>query len=304
MRPGISTDCGSLDVRQRPGALSVTTRGLSICPALLTDINPTASYWVSLASDATVPGQEHVNYHRAHPSENAAQAIIHPRRLSRERQLEVCTQCHGNATRAKGPTLSYRPGQPLDDYYRTAISRHPEEDHVANQIKYLRQSKCFQKSELTCTTCHDPHRATDHAAVEKSCAQCHEPAGCREQARIPAAVRDNCTGCHMPGRVWMNVHFHTAEEQFLPPFRRYDHRIGVYPEARDSVVLAWHKTQSSPENRTEVARLTQSLTDYWLAEGGAREFVPVPSGDGCDSRSRGHQSFTGYPSATSRIGGI
>jgi tetratricopeptide (TPR) repeat protein len=216
------------------------------------------------------PGKEHVEFHRSQPMADAAHAIIHPGRLSRERQIEVCTQCHGNLTRARGVALSYRPGKPLEDYYRTAAAKHPEEDHVANQVKYLRQSKCFQNSDsLTCTTCHDPHRPHDPAdagAARKACLQCHKPDSCSDHPNLPAEVRDDCISCHMPQRVWMNVHFHTATDRYVPPIRRYQHQIGKYPEARSEVLLAWHRAQSSEASRKEADRLTRELAAHWFGE--------------------------------------
>ena len=112
------------------------------------------------------PGKDHVEFHRTHPRATAAHAILNPANLSRERLLEVCTQCHANFTKPRGPANKYRPGEPLDQYYRLAQTKYRDEDHVANQIKYLRQSKCFQKSEtMTCVTCHDPHKP--HAAGDR-----------------------------------------------------------------------------------------------------------------------------------------
>src|SRR5262245_34594551 len=104
------------------------------------------------------PGREHVEFHEAHPDDREPHAIARPGRLARERQIDLCAQCHSNALKHRGPAFRYRPGERLEDYYLTLQTRHPEEDHVANQTTYLRQSRCFQASEtLTCTTCHDPH---------------------------------------------------------------------------------------------------------------------------------------------------
>jgi hypothetical protein len=101
---------------------------------------------------------------------------------------------------------------------------------VANQTHYLRQSKCFQKSDdLTCITCHNPHRPKSPAAtaaVEDSCLKCHAPAACGEHARLPAAVRGDCTGCHMPKGIKINVHFHTEDDEYVAPILRSQHRIG------------------------------------------------------------------------------
>jgi tetratricopeptide (TPR) repeat protein len=74
----------------------------------------------------------------------------------------------------------------------------------------------------------------------------------------------------MPQRVWMNVHFHTDKDLFVPPIRRYEHRIGVYPEAKADVLRAWYASQPDPSSRAEAARLTRVVSDFWLARAEAR----------------------------------
>src|SRR5581483_28740 len=134
--------------------------------------------------------------------------------------------------------------------------------------------KCFQKSDMTCTTCHDPHHKPDRATVEQSCMKCHKPKDCGEQPRLPAAVRGECIGCHMPQHVWMNVHFHTEEDQYVPPATRHEHRIAVDPAARDDVLLHWYRQQTDEASRREVERLTKSLAQHWqgVMEGYLREY--------------------------------
>jgi tetratricopeptide (TPR) repeat protein len=217
------------------------------------------------------PGREHVAFHRAHPDSADAHAIVRPALLSRERRLEVCTQCHSNTPKGRGPAFSYRPGEPLEDYLRTTPATYPENDHVANQIAYLRGSKCFLKSDtMTCTTCHDPHRPNSPAAVGAACLKCHKPADCHEQGRLPVAVRPDCVGCHMPKRIWMNVHFHTSDERFVPPVQRHEHRIGVHPMAREEVLLAYYRKHPDASKPGEVARLESALSKHWLAETAVR----------------------------------
>jgi tetratricopeptide (TPR) repeat protein len=224
------------------------------------------------------PGREHVAFHRTHPQAEEAHNIVHPGHLTRERQLDVCTQCHSNASRRKGPAFRYRPGEPLEEYFRIALCKQPEDDHVANQIKYLRQSKCFQKNDsLTCTTCHNPHRSTSAASPGSSartmqlggaqaCLKCHEAADCREQPHLPPAVQGDCIGCHMPRHYKINVWFDTEKDHFVPPIRRWQHRIAIYPEARREVLLGWYRTQTDPHSRQETDRLTRELVAHWLDE--------------------------------------
>src|SRR5262245_31174165 len=174
------------------------------------------------------PGQEHTAYPREHPKDEA-HAILHPRTLSRERLIDVCAQCHGN-TRLVGQAFSYRPGQPLESCYRTARAKYREDDTTTNQVQYLSESKCFQKSEMTCITCHDPHRPR---SAHSGCMKCHTAASCTDQPRQPEAVRGDCVGCHMPQHIWMNSHFYmTKDDQYLPVAPRSEHRIAVYPEAK------------------------------------------------------------------------
>jgi tetratricopeptide (TPR) repeat protein len=216
------------------------------------------------------PGREHVAYHRSHPGDDVAHAILHPAGLDRERLIEVCTQCHSNAVTHRRAPFSYRPGEPLDDYFRTLAIERPESDHVANQIQGLRNSLCFQRSAtMTCITCHDPHRAeAADAFPAKSCLQCHDQSQCGEQEQLPVAVRDECIGCHMPQRIKINVKFELEQDNFVPPIRRYQHRIAIDPVARDEVLLAWRRTQSDADSHAEADRLAAALVSHWTAQAG------------------------------------
>jgi tetratricopeptide (TPR) repeat protein len=149
----------------------------------------------------------------AHVSAPAPGNIVNPARLSSERKLEVCMQCHLESTSRRLPfsvrrferdVFSFRPGEPLADYmihfdYAPGTGR-DDRFEIVNQAYRLRESACFQMSAgaLTCTTCHNPHNvprgseATQHYA--SVCQNCHESLS----ARHPSS-RD-CISCHMPKR--------------------------------------------------------------------------------------------------------
>jgi tetratricopeptide (TPR) repeat protein len=213
--------------------------------------------------------RDHIAYHREHPHD-AARAILHPGTLERERLMEVCTQCHANL-KQRGPAFAYRPGEKLASFYRISQTLQPEDDQVANQVQYLRQSKCFQQSEMTCVTCHNPHRPQQPAAIQQACLKCHKPESCLEAPRLPQAVRGSCVACHMPPRIWMNVRYETTDDQFLPVLTRHDHRIAIHPEASQEVLLAWRKTQGDAASREEAKRLSSDLTRHWLKEADQRQ---------------------------------
>jgi tetratricopeptide (TPR) repeat protein len=217
------------------------------------------------------PGGEHVAFHEANPDADVAHAIVHPGSLTRARQIDVCGQCHANAPKRRGPAFSYQPGKPLDDFFRTNRSDRPEEDHVANQVKYMQESKCFQKSsDLTCTSCHNPHRpkpAANSDYYQRACLKCHKQADCHEQPRLPEPVRGNCIGCHMPQHLKINVWFDTEEEEYVPAIARHEHRIGVFPWATQKVLRDWYGTQvDAYSRRVQYPQLTATLRDYWLGE--------------------------------------
>ncbi len=224
------------------------------------------------------PGRDHVAFHQTHPEARSGKAVVHPKRLSRELQMDLCAQCHSNALKHRGPAFNYRPGQPLEAHFKTLATKNPEDDHVANQVTYLRESKCFQKSEtLTCITCHNPHKATaihNRGTGRSACLECHQVADCRERERLPAAVQDNCVGCHMPKGNKIQVSFDTATIPYYAPVAKWEHRIAVHPLARDEVLLAWYQTQSDAHSLELATTLSSSLTEHWLnlAEQCRREY--------------------------------
>ena len=216
------------------------------------------------------PGKEHADYHRLNPGHSAAH-ILNPVSLDRELLIEVCTQCHSNAITHRQPPYSHRPGTPLSDSYRTHQIAHSENDHVADQITHLRKSRCFQQDEsLTCITCHDPHQRESAAPVSSACAKCHQTSDCRQLPSLPEALQSKCVDCHMPSRLKINVKFEVEGDNFVPPIRRSQHRIGIDEVARDEVLWNWHRQQTSSESQSETARLAERLINHWLAEAEAR----------------------------------
>ncbi len=220
------------------------------------------------------PGNEHVSFHQEHPAERKSHGILFPGGLPRERLIEVCTQCHGNAIRHKGPALAYRPGEELEKHYRTVEPRYTEDDHVANQIGNLRKSKCFQQSEMTCITCHDPHLTGSPVGsqFQESCLNCHSATACPEQPRLPLGVRDQCVECHMRKYVKVNVNFDLADDSYVPPIRRSQHLISIDPVATHEVLLDFFShSRSVDSSKTDTQATTTQHHRAWLVEHWAEE---------------------------------
>ena len=168
------------------------------------------------------PGSEHVK--AADASDKSPEAIrnsiVNPGRLTRERQMDVCMQCHLETSSSPLPhsilkvdrgVFSYRPGEPLPDYELTfdhkAGADFDDRLEVAQQAYRLRKSACFLKSQMTCITCHDPHEelrgreATTHYVAV--CVGCHSAAHASEKPKARYGKTNsetgepNCLTCHM-----------------------------------------------------------------------------------------------------------
>jgi hypothetical protein len=110
-------------------------------------------------------------------------------------RLKSCVECHG----ADG---SIQPGDP---------------EFTRAQGTTFLFSRCFTagKDQISCTTCHDPHRALDRATkhYDANCLKCHSDkrapdspaqAGATVERMLgqaqtcPVNPKDNCISCHMP----------------------------------------------------------------------------------------------------------
>lgn len=148
------------------------------------------------------PGRAHAEYARSKLAAvaSATDPMVKLMSLPRDRQIDVCAQCHGGIGEAIAPAFSYVPGKQLENY--VILPRPDAEERVdvhGNQVILMQRSRCYQNSQMTCTTCHDVH-APERAAASYSekCLQCHQDRDCGEFAKLGAKIRDNCIDCHMP----------------------------------------------------------------------------------------------------------
>lgn len=211
-------------------------------------------------------------------------AIVNPKRLDRDRQLEVCMQCHLESTSRALPysivrygrgTFSYRPGEPLADYilhFDNAFGTgHDDKFEIAHAAYRLRKSACFLKSgTMTCTTCHDPHQKPRADAAP--CLSCHS------QPHTPS--RD-CIGCHMPKRrtddvihVIMTDHYiqrRKPSRDLLQPLREvHDSEssayrgevVPYYPSTADELYVAVAQVKERSNLKAGIRRLREAIARY------------------------------------------
>jgi len=147
------------------------------------------------------PGAEHVKYRSANSVSSIDTKPMPPVRLSRDRQVDVCAQCHGGAGEPIAPAFSFRPGETLSDYVRLEPPNATDRlDVHGNQAILLERSRCFQASpEMSCSTCHDVHTPERPAAdYSAKCLGCHRVDQCRMVRKLGTRTASNCIDCHMP----------------------------------------------------------------------------------------------------------
>ena len=145
-------------------------------------------------------GQEHVARERSVLHAIKGPAIVNPGRLSRQRQMDACAQCHGGLGQPIAPLFTYVAGKPLDRYLTLAkVAATARLDVHGNQVSALMRSRCYQASQMTCITCHDVHRTQrDPTELSGRCLTCHQEQSCKLFPKEGHALKGRCVDCHMP----------------------------------------------------------------------------------------------------------
>lgn len=168
------------------------------------------------------PGSLHVKEKLAGKIIDTANAIdytiVNPKKLSFERQTDVCQRCHlqGNAIVKRGKTFfDFQPGMKLSDFievYMPKYKNHDDEFIMASHAQRLQLSKCFINSSkqnqdnskaetITCITCHNPHvsvKVTGKQIFNNACNTCHSVKNsCKEDLKTRNEKNDDCVSCHM-----------------------------------------------------------------------------------------------------------
>lgn len=149
-------------------------------------------------------------------------SIVNPRKLSWQRQIDICQRCHlqGNAVLKPGKTFSdFRPGMVLSETFDQFSPEYEngEKFIMAAHAERFQQSRCFIASAkgnagsdnfqpgFTCISCHNPHvsvRQTNTAVFNSKCKSCHstsEQKHCSDLQKNIDLAGNNCVKCHMPG---------------------------------------------------------------------------------------------------------
>jgi tetratricopeptide (TPR) repeat protein/mono/diheme cytochrome c family protein len=179
-------------------------------------------------------------------------------------EVEMCARCH-----ARRSVLAehFTPGRPLTDTHRPSLLTEQEyfadgqiRDEVYEYASF-RESRMYHQG-VTCTDCHDPHRATIAPPVDNVCARCHTASvfaaesHTHHKAGSPGA---SCVNCHMPTRDYMVVH------------ARHDHSIRI-PRPDVSVALGTPNACTGCHTKQTDQWAAAASAKWWTKRAGERPF--------------------------------
>ena len=144
--------------------------------------------------------------------------IVNPSKLPSNLEFDVCQRCHlqGTAILAEGKTfVDFKPGMPLTDVMDVYMPNYEDNESfiMASHVERLKQSACFESSDMTCVTCHNPHKSVNTVSstyFDNKCMQCHNV--CKDEET------QDCASCHMPNSSSIDI-MHVSIT---------DHKIGVH----------------------------------------------------------------------------
>jgi predicted CXXCH cytochrome family protein len=170
------------------------------------------------------PSLDHIDHlkGRSKTAPGIADAPLKFSRLSAERYVAVCAQCHAqsavhdaepggavNYSATGAPFRSYSMELP-SNFSRKAFYRDGRHRATTFISEAFARSACFRKGGATCGSCHDPH-SSDAAANPNSlkfdadadamCVQCHKDLEDRPERHTRHATNteaSRCVSCHMP----------------------------------------------------------------------------------------------------------
>jgi len=138
--------------------------------------------------------------------------------------VAICAQCHmQSAIRAPGPhgELNYEtsrtffmrdPSIPFGEFSRKGFYKDGRFRQTTFIVEALERSKCFQKAQVSCGTCHNPHirdEASNPTALKfrgdpnEMCTKCHTQFQDKSSLgahthHAPESEASQCVSCHMP----------------------------------------------------------------------------------------------------------
>ncbi|SEW51043.1 multiheme c-type cytochrome [Chitinophaga arvensicola] len=194
----------------------------------------------------------HVEFQTAHPEEKQPKYITTFSSLNNQQRLDMCGLCHSGLKAPQKPAFTYKPGDPLSDYFFPATgkpAKPTEMDVHGTQYQLFTASQCaIRSTDMNCSSCHQPHtkETNDVATFSQRCMNCHTTEKhnfCSNKDMPAALLAANCIDCHMPALPSRGITLLTdGQSKPVPDFIR-THLISIYPEETKKVLAKWQERE-------------------------------------------------------------
>ncbi|GAB3424229.1 multiheme c-type cytochrome [Niabella aquatica] len=195
------------------------------------------------------PGADHIAWANSNNKETSDRHIMNLRSFSRQQSIDMCALCHSGVMSSLKPAFSFKPGDKLSEFYAYNLVATSVEslDVHGNQYGLLSMSKCFEKSELTCLSCHDPHKneSQKRRTFSQRCMSCHSENErfCKFKKQNRETLINNCIDCHMPEKHSESIVFLEENTGKKITAKLRTHLIKIYPDNAKEVI-AFIKNQT------------------------------------------------------------
>jgi len=229
------------------------------------------------------PGGKHIQMLEAgKTAEDVRGAIVNPARLTSDREIEVCMQCHLETSSDplphrlvrydRGP-FSYRPGEPLSEFALSfdRASGMGDRFEIAGAAYRLRKSACYLKSAdaLRCTTCHDPHDVPkgELAAAHYNgvCRHCHAASFDRLVTSARHTASEGCVECHMPKRRTQDAVHVVMTDHYIQrkkPERNLLVKLDEHSETYSGEVVPYYPKPFPPTRESELYSAVAQVSEF------------------------------------------
>ncbi len=180
--------------------------------------------------------KQHIEFHETHPNDTTGGFTADVSHFTRIQKLDMCAICHGGSMNAIKPPFTFKAGDKLSNHYsyNTVATDVAALDVHGNQYGLLSMSECFNKSEMTCGSCHSAHNNErgQKALFSQRCMNCHTKADanfCTVQNVSQVLLVKNCIDCHMPEQPSKTIEFLEPLTNKTVSATMRSHLIKVYP---------------------------------------------------------------------------
>lgn len=197
--------------------------------------------------------------------------IVNPAKLGMKLQFDICQRCHlqGNAVLEPGKSFyDFHPGMDLEEVLTVYLPRYEGDNSsfiMASHADRMQMSQCFistkdnakpnslypTRGQMTCITCHDPHRpvhGVQDQFYNKTCQSCHEEKKCSKTNEI------NCISCHMPKSSAIDIPHVSITDHYI----RKDYSEPISNEERKFIGLV----PVNNKNASNLSRFSAYLNQY------------------------------------------